>query len=121
MSKVLVVDDSNTQRRIIAGLLGENNFDVAIATNGLEALNSVAQSRPDLIILDIVMPEMHGYEVCRRLKADPATQNIPIVFCSTKATQVDVYWGLKNGADAYLGKPFKDGELLGTLKQLLTQ
>lgn len=120
MSSVLVVDDSPTLRHAIADLLTQHSYNVSVATNGAEALLQVQAVRPDLIVLDVVMPEMNGYEVCRRIKQDPNTQAIPIIMCSTKSTQVDVYWGLKNGADAYVIKPFQQGELLRTVKQLLT-
>ncbi len=118
MSIILVADDSPAQRQMIADLLSENGFSVTTANDGMEALDKVAQSPPDLIILDVIMPQINGYEVCRRLKADPKTSHIPVILCSTKSTQVDHYWGLKQGADAYVVKPFPPNELIGTVKQL---
>ena len=76
-------------------------------------------SSPDLVILDIVMPRMNGYQVCRRLKSDPRTKDIPVIFCSSKSEEIDRYWGIKQGADAYVFKPFQPVELIGTIKQLL--
>jgi twitching motility two-component system response regulator PilH len=119
MSTVLVVEDSPAQRAMIADLLKGSGLEVTSASNGVEALEQIKGRQPDLIVLDIVMPEMNGYEVCRRLKADPKTQHLPIVMCSSKGEEFDRYWGMKQGADAYIAKPFQPKELVGTVKQLL--
>lgn len=119
MSTVLVVEDSPTQREMITDLLKGSGLKVIVATNGMEALEKVQLSCPDLVVLDVVMPKMNGYEVCRRLKTDPKTQNVPVVMCSSKGEEFDRYWGMKQGADAYIVKPFQPRELLGTVKQLL--
>ena len=119
MSTVLVVEDSVTQREMILNLLKGSGLKVTIANDGIEALKEIQANRPDLVVLDIVMPRMNGYEVCRRLKADPKTQNVPVVMCSSKGEEFDRYWGMKQGADAYIAKPFQPTELLGTVKQLL--
>ncbi len=119
MSTVLVVEDSVTQREMITDLLKGSGLSVSIATDGVEALEHIEGHRPDLVILDIVMPRMNGYEVCRRIKADPKTQNVPVVMCSSKGEEFDRYWGMKQGADAYIAKPFQPTELVGTVKQLL--
>jgi twitching motility two-component system response regulator PilH len=118
-SRVLVVEDSPAQREMISGLLKESGLDVSSAGDGVEALEAIQGQRPDLVVLDIVMPRMNGYEVCRRLKADPATQAMPIVMCSSKGEEFDRYWGIRQGADAYIAKPFQPQELVGTIKQLL--
>ncbi|GAB4216223.1 MAG: response regulator [Synechococcales cyanobacterium] len=119
MSKVLVVEDSPPQREMIAGLLRDSGIDVMTAVDGEEGLATARAQMPNLVVLDIVMPRMNGYEVCRQLKQDPATQKIPIVMCSSKGEEFDRYWGIKNGADAYIAKPFQPQELVGTIKQLL--
>jgi len=119
MSTVLVVEDSPTQREIIIDLLKGNGITVMVASDGIEALQQIQLGCPDLVVLDIVMPKMNGYEVCRRLKTDPKTQNLPVVMCSTKSEEFDRYWGMKQGADAYIVKPFQPKELLATVKQLL--
>jgi twitching motility two-component system response regulator PilH len=119
MSVVLVVEDSVAQQKMITDLLQRSGMTVAIATDGVEALESIQTQHPDLVVLDIVMPRMNGYEVCRRLKADPATQHVPVVMCSSKGEEFDRYWGMKQGADAYIAKPFQPTELIGTVKQLL--
>ncbi|MDJ1181566.1 response regulator transcription factor [Roseofilum casamattae] len=119
MSSVLVVEDSPAQREMITSLLKESGLAVITASDGVEAIENIQDRRPDLVVLDIVMPRMNGYEVCRRIKADPKTQNVPVVMCSSKGEEFDRYWGMKQGADAYIAKPFQPTELVGTVKQLL--
>lgn len=119
MSTVLVVEDSVTQREMITDLLKGSGLTVTVASDGVEAMEQIQGRTPDLVVLDIVMPRMNGYEVCRRLKADPKTQNVPVVMCSSKGEEFDRYWGMKQGADAYIAKPFQPTELVGTVKQLL--
>ncbi|ANV84143.1 two-component system response regulator [Picosynechococcus sp. PCC 7003] len=126
MSRILVVEDSLSQREMISELLKGNGLTVDVAGDGLEALETLSQmtknaakTLPNLIVLDIVMPRMNGYELCRRLKSDPQIQKIPIVMCSSKGEEFDRYWGMKQGADAYIAKPFQPAELIGTIKQLL--
>lgn len=119
MSTVMVVEDSVTQREMISNLLKDSGLHVTVASDGVEALEQVQKHCPDLVVLDIVMPRMNGYELCRRLKSDPKTQNIAVVMCSSKGEEFDRYWGMKQGADAYIAKPFQPTELVGTVKQLL--
>ena len=119
MSTVLVVEDSVSQREMITDLLRGSGLNVTVASDGVEAVEKVQGQPPDLVVLDIVMPRMNGYEVCRRLKADPSTQHVPVVMCSSKGEEFDRYWGMKQGADAYIAKPFQPTELVGTVKQLL--
>ncbi len=119
MSKVLVIEDSVTQREMISNLLRGSGLTVIEASDGVEALEKIQGNLPDLVVLDIVMPRMNGYEVCRRLKADPKTQHVPVVMCSSKGEEFDRYWGMKQGADAYVAKPFQPTELVGTVKQML--
>ncbi|ATS19172.1 response regulator [Synechococcus sp. PCC 6717] len=119
MSKVLVVEDSPPQREMISELLAKTGFEVTIASDGVEAIEQLQNFTPDLVVLDIVMPRMNGYEVCRQIKADPRTQTVPVVICSSKGEEFDRYWGMKQGADAYITKPFDPKELIGTIKQLL--
>lgn len=119
MRTVLVVDDSTTQRELISDFLRKLGLKVVIATDGVAALEQIQGTQLDLVVLDIVMPRMNGYEVCRHIKADPKTQNVPVIMCSTKAEDFDRYWGAKQGADAYLTKPFQPKEFVETIKQLL--
>ncbi|MDX2273235.1 MAG: response regulator [Cyanobacteriota bacterium] len=119
MSKVLVVDDNRTYQQMITNLLQESGLEVTTASDGVEALEAIHTQVPDLVVLDVVMPRMNGYEVCRELKADPQTQKVLIVMCSTKDQEFDRHWANKQGADAYITKPFKPQELIATIKQLL--
>lgn len=115
----MVVDDQFSHREMISNLLLGSGIDVVEACDGSEALEKIELHCPDLIILDIVMPGINGFEVCRRLRTNPMTQSLPIIFCSVKGEEFDRYWGIKQGADAYIAKPFQPRELLGTVKQLL--
>lgn len=120
MSIVLVVDDSPTQRELIIDALQSCGLTVMAVNDGMEALQHMQQMTcPDLVVLDIVMPKMNGYEVCRKLKTDPKTQKVPVIMCSSKGEEFDRYWGMKQGADAYIVKPFQPKELVATVKQLL--
>jgi twitching motility two-component system response regulator PilH len=123
MSTILVVEDSETYRAMISDLLKDSGFSVDTASNGVEALAKVeaypAEGLPVLIVLDIVMPEMNGYDFCRKVKKDPRMKDVPVVMCSSKSEEFDHYWGMKQGADAYLNKPFEPKELLKTIKHLI--
>ncbi len=119
MSKILVIEDNPFQRTIIAKFLSNNKFNVTVANDGADALEKINSNYPDLVLLDIVMPQYNGYEVCRRIKSNPKTKDVLVVFCSSKVTDADRYWGIRQGADAYLSKPFQPGELLITIRRLL--
>ena len=121
MATVLVVEDSPTQQRMIADLLRRNGISVIVADNGIEALEQVKEQRLDLVVLDIVLPKMNGYEVCRRIKSDSKTQNLAVLMCSAKKEEFDRYWGMKQGADAYIVKPFQPQELLVKVRQFLPE
>ncbi|NJL83579.1 MAG: response regulator [Chloroflexaceae bacterium] len=121
MSKVLVVEDSLAQRQMMIDLLKNSGLKVVVACDGVEALEHIQKYVPDLIVLDIVMPRMNGYEVCRRLKSNPKTKNVPVIMCSSKGEEFDRYWGMKQGADAYIAKPYQPVELIATIRQLLRE
>ena len=119
MSTVLIVDDSSTLREMISGLLIKSGMTVLEARDGMEAKEKIQANRPDLVVLDIVMPNLNGYELCRWVKNNPSTEDIPVVICSSKGEEFDRYWGIKQGADAYIAKPFRPKEMVETVKQLL--
>ena len=121
MSAVLVVDDSTMVRVILAEYLENSGYAVIEAIDGLEAIRQIQTYHPDLVITDIVMPRMNGYELCRWIKSDPQTKSIPVMMCSTKDEEFDRYWGLKQGADAYIAKPCKPLEMVNAVKYLLAQ
>ena len=119
MGVALIVDDTKTELSILSQCLQNAGITVITAINGEDALKQVKNSPPDIIILDVVLPGMSGFEVCRELKANPPTQKIPIIICSTKGTDMDKFWGKKQGADAYIPKPVDQEELVRTVKQLI--
>jgi twitching motility two-component system response regulator PilH len=119
MVKVLIVDDSMTQRQLMSSVLEKFGLTVLVATDGVEAWEQIQQVQPDIVVLDIIMPRMNGYEVCRKIKTDPTMQNLPVILCSSKTEEFDRYWGMKQGADEYLAKPFQPKELLSTIQKLL--
>lgn len=119
MPKILVVDDDRVIQQLIEVNLELEGYEVVKASNGEEALEMFASERPDLVILDVMMPKLNGKDVCRKLKSDPATASTPIVFLSARAQDMDVEAGLELGADAYVTKPFDPSILLDTVSSLL--
>lgn len=119
MTTVLIVDDSPTLRGVLSDVLQGIGFAVVEANNGIEAKAKIEANAPDLVITDLIMPQMNGYDLCRWLKHEPTTKSIPVLICSTKNQEFDRYWGLKQGADAYITKPFQPPELVQTVKRLL--
>lgn len=115
---ILVVDDTPEEIDILAGLLS-NSYKVLAATNGETALHIAKSSQPDLILLDIVMPGMDGIEVCRRLKEDENTVDIPLIFLSAKADGEDCEHGMELGGDAYLKKPVDAQSLFSVMEIVL--
>jgi two-component system, chemotaxis family, response regulator PixH len=119
MGTVLVVEDSLTEREIITHYLKQAGVTVVIATSGEEALEKLHNSRPDLIVLDVVLPGRSGFEICRELKSEEKTNTIPIIMCSTKGSDMDKFWGMRQGADAYIPKPIDHEVFVRTVKQLI--
>ena len=119
MSYVLVVDDSRVERRILSEILQGSGLNLMEADDGIDALAAVRTNLPSLVTLDVEMPRMDGYEVCRQLKSNETTQHIPIIMCTSRGPDLDPYFGTDQGADAYLKKPYKRTELVATIKQLL--
>lgn len=115
---ILVVDDSPTERWFFTDLLGRSGYKVSTASSGDEALAKVRAERPNLIVLDVVMPGQSGFQLTRTLTRDPATMDIPIILCSSKNTETDRIWGLRQGASEYLTKPVRPEELLERIAQL---
>jgi len=109
---ILVVDDVVSNVLLLRVLLTNEKFKVITASNGKEALSQAANAHPDLILLDVMMPEMNGFEVAERLKADPETQNIPIIFLTVLNTTADIVKGFKVGANDFISKPFNKEELV---------
>lgn len=114
--KVLVVDDSPVDQANIRSALTDAGCMVITAANGNEAIIKAKAEQPEVIFLDIVMPEMDGYETCRLLNQDPVTKNIPVVFVTSKGEKADKVWGQLQGAKGHLTKPFTPEQLIDQLK-----
>ena len=118
--KILVVEDSPTYLRQISDLLQESGYHAIAAIDGEQALEKAVCENPDLIILDIILPKKNGFQVCRQLKTTPATRDIKIIMLTSKTQDSDRFWGLKQGADQYLTKPFVEEDLLANVTRLLS-
>lgn len=110
--EVLIVDDISENLQVLGNILSERNLDVSFASNGQQALDAVEFEAPDVILLDISMPEMDGFEVCKRLQANPTTKDIPVIFLTAKTESESVVKGFKLGAVDYVTKPFNAAELV---------
>ncbi|MBF2048338.1 MAG: response regulator transcription factor [Leptolyngbya sp. IPPAS B-1204] len=119
MGTALVIDDSMTDREVLTACLRQAGMTVMTATTGEEGLEKLSISQPDIIIVDVVLPGCSGFEVCRELKAQAKTSKIPVIISSTKGTEMDKFWGMKQGADAYIPKPIDQEELIRTVKKLV--
>lgn len=119
MQKILVADDDPSVREVIRFALSKAGYTVVLAENGALALSQFAREQPAMVVLDILMPEMDGLEVCRRLRAEPRSAATPILFVSSRDDEVDKIIGLEMGGDDYLTKPFSPRELVARVKAIL--
>jgi twitching motility two-component system response regulator PilH len=120
MNKILVVEDITSTRELISSYLRKVGYQVIEASNGKEAFQKALEEQPVLIITDILMPQMSGLELCRMLKKNTTTQQIRLIICSSKDREIDRFWGLRQGVDAYIIKPFTEEEIVQTVKCLIT-
>ncbi len=116
---VLVVDDSPTDLKLMTTPLKEKGYRVVTAVDGEEALQKAASEHPKVMVLDVILPKMNGFQVCRQLKTAPDTQGIKILLLTSKTQDADRFWGLKQGADDYMTKPFSDTDLVANVAKLL--
>jgi two-component system OmpR family response regulator len=119
MQKLLVVDDDAHIREVVTFALEKAGYAVVIAENGEQALHRFAAERPALVVLDLLMPELDGTEVCRQLRANPENRSVPIIFLSSKDDEIDRIVGLELGGDDYVGKPFSPRELVARVRACL--
>ena len=119
MSTILVVDDSPTALKLVSKALATAGHHIITASNGEEAMAMALDAHPDVVVLDVIMPYKNGYQVCRQLKNDAKTHDIKIILFSRQNQQADHLWGMHQGADAYLAKPFHEAELLATVARFL--
>lgn len=119
MHKILIVDDEPNIVMSLDYLLRRKNFETFIARNGTEALSSIYDHAPDLILLDIMMPDVDGYQICKQVKENPETKHIKVIFISAKSKKDDIDKGYSLGADMYIMKPFSNKEILEQITNLL--
>lgn len=116
---ILIVEDSPTEMQIVKNALQSRGYNVITAANGEEGIEKAHRERPQLVVLDIILPGKNGYQVCRDLKSSPDTKDVPVIMLTSKSQESDRFWGLKQGADAYLTKPWREDELLATVARHL--
>lgn len=119
LATVLVVEDAPSEMALMSHYLKEEGFSVIGAVTGQEGLDKAISQQPDVIVTDVVMPGISGFELCRALKRTPETQAVPIVICSSKKQNIDRLWGMRQGAKAYLTKPYTRAELISAIKTVL--
>ena len=117
--KILVVEDSPTQLKLTVEALDGQGYEILTAMDGKEALEKVLSEKPELVLLDVVMPVMDGFQVCRKMKASPTMKHIPVIMLTSKNQKADAFWGKKQGADLYLTKPFDTLELQSAVVKCL--
>ncbi|MBM3760312.1 MAG: response regulator [Acidobacteria bacterium] len=113
--KILIVEDSPMELKRMETLLSGQGYSLLSVTDGDAAVAAAREYRPDLILLDVVLPKKNGYQVCRQLKSAPETANLKIVMVSSKSQEMDKYWGMKQGADGYLTKPIDPAAVLAAV------
>jgi twitching motility two-component system response regulator PilH len=119
MSRILVVEDSPTVLYTVSRMLTEGGHQVLTATDGEQAMSIVIQEHPNLVLLDVILPKLNGYQVCRRMKAAPATAQIPVIMITSKTKDNDRRWGLEQGADDYVTKPLDARQLLAVIDRFV--
>ena len=118
INKILVVDDSPTERHVLVDLFTRNGYQVLTAESGEEGIEKARSEQPDLVLMDVVMPGLNGYQATRTLTRDDATKHIPIIVCTSKGQETDKIWGLRQGAQDYMVKPINHEELLAKIAAL---
>jgi two-component system, chemotaxis family, response regulator PixH len=119
MGTILLVEDTPSQMELISHYLREGGYIVIAAQTAKEAFTKAVEQCPDAVVTDVVMPGMSGFELCRSLKKHPMTEKVPIVICSSKDLEIDRLWGMKQGADAYITKPFTREQLVRAVKSVM--
>lgn len=119
--RVLAVDDDPVIQRLLQVNLEMEGFDVELAADGAEALERMRASAPDLVLLDVMMPELDGWAVCEAMKADPSLADVPVIFLSARAQDVDIERGTGLGAAAYITKPFDPIDLVALVEELIAE
>ena len=118
ISKVLVVDDSKTELMYMTDLLQKNGYSVRTAENAEDAFRRLSEDKPDLILMDVVMPGQNGFQLTRSITRDPQYADVPIIMCTSKNQETDRVWGMRQGARDYITKPIEAKELLAKIRAL---
>ena len=118
IKRILVVDDSATERHMLRDLLTKAGYDVVSSENGEDAIVKAKQVKPDLILMDVVMPGLNGFQATRAISRDPETKSIPVIMCTSKSQETDKIWGLRQGARDYVVKPVDRETLLAKIASL---
>lgn len=118
VKNILVVDDSPTEVHLLREMLSKSGFVVSTANSGEEAIEKLKAEKPDLVLMDVVMPGMSGFEATRAITRNPATSTIPVIICTTKGQETDKAWGLRQGAKDYIVKPIVEKVLLDKIRAL---
>ncbi len=120
MAQVLIVDDSPTEAHVLKSMLEKNGFDIFIAESGTEGIEKAKALKPDLVLMDVVMPGLNGFQATRQLTKDPETSDIPVIIVTTKDQETDRVWGLRQGAKDFLTKPVSEQRLMEKINAVLT-
>ena len=120
MARILIVDDSPTEVKKISSLLEKHNHEALSADNGADGVAKARAEKPDLVLMDVVMPGLNGFQATRQLTRSPETQDIPVVIVTTKDQETDRVWGTRQGAKGYLVKPVEENQLIKTINDLLS-
>ena len=118
IKKILIVDDSPTDRQFLSDMLAKSGFNVATAESAEDAMNKVRELRPDLVLMDVVLPGQNGFQATRALTRDEATKTIPVILCTSKGQETDKVWGMRQGARDYIVKPVSEADLLAKIAAL---
>jgi twitching motility two-component system response regulator PilH len=118
VKKILVVDDSPTERAFIQNLLVKNGYEVVLADSGENGIAKARSEKPDLVLMDVVMPGLNGFQATRTISRDEETKHIPVMICTTKSQETDKIWGMRQGARDYVMKPIVEAELLAKIAAL---
>ena len=114
--KILIVDDSKTELHHLSEMLGKKGYSVRTAENGEEAMRRLAEDKPDLILMDVVMPGRNGFQLTRAITRDPRWSDVPVIMCTSKNQETDKVWGMRQGARDYIVKPVSADELFSKIK-----
>ncbi|MBV6626041.1 MAG: response regulator [Rivularia sp. (in: Bacteria)] len=115
---VLIVEDSLSELELMSHYLDNGDYKIVKSNSAQQAFDIALKNNIDVIVTDVVMPEMSGFELCRLLKKNPITQKIPIIICTSKNQEIDKFWGIRQGASAYLTKPYTREQLLNTIQSV---